>query len=165
MMSFDSILESVRGFDCKTICVTGGEPLAQAACNDLLNVLCDAGFDVSLETSGALPIADVDRRVSRVMDLKAPDSGESHRNLWDNIAELTPHDQIKFVISSRRDYDWARFKVDELALAGRVGDILFSPTHGELQPRELAEWLLQDGVPGRFQLQLHKLLWNDAPGH
>jgi 7-carboxy-7-deazaguanine synthase len=165
ILTLTQILQQIKSFSCPRVCVTGGEPLAQPESLPLLKQLCDEGYEVSLETSGALPIADVDRRVSRVMDLKAPDSGESHRNLWDNIAELTPHDQIKFVISSRRDYDWARFKVDELALAGRVGDILFSPTHGELQPRELAEWLLQDRVPGRFQLQLHKLLWNDAPGH
>ena len=99
------------------------------------------------------------------MDLKAPDSGESHRNLWDNITELTLHDQVKFVISSRRDYDWACFKLDELKLSDRVGDVLFSPTHGILAPQELAQWLLHDRVPARFQLQLHKLLWNDAPGH
>ena len=165
ILDLTQILQQIKSFSCPRVCVTGGEPLAQPESLPLLKQLCDEGYEVSLETSGALPIADVDRRVSRVMDLKAPDSGESHRNLWDNIAELTPHDQIKFVISSRRDYDWARFKVDELALAGRVGDILFSPAHGELQPRELAEWLLQDRVPGRFQLQLHKLLWNDAPGH
>lgn len=165
ILTLGQIVTRINSFTCTRVCVTGGEPLAQPECLALLKLLCDEGYEVSLETSGALSIADVDQRVSRVMDLKAPDSGESHRNLWDNIGELTPHDQIKFVINSRRDYDWACFKIDELALSGRVGDILFSPTHGELEPRELAEWLLQDKVPGRFQLQLHKLLWNDAPGH
>jgi 7-carboxy-7-deazaguanine synthase len=99
------------------------------------------------------------------MDLKAPDSGESHRNHWDNLAQLTQHDQVKFVISSRTDYDWARFKLDEFSLPGRVGEVLFSPTHGQLPPATLAQWLLEDRVPARFQIQLHKLLWNDAPGH
>ncbi|MDA9579801.1 7-carboxy-7-deazaguanine synthase QueE [Luminiphilus sp.] len=165
ILSLDQILTQIESFGCLRVCVTGGEPLAQPECLVLLNRLCEEGYEVSLETSGALPIADVDKRVSRVMDLKAPDSGESHRNLWDNIAELTLNDQVKFVISSRRDYDWACFKLDELRLSDRVGDVLFSPTHGILAPQELAQWLLHDRVPARFQLQLHKLLWNDAPGH
>ena len=165
ILSLDQILTQIESFGCLRVCVTGGEPLAQPECLALLNRLCDEGYEVSLETSGALPIADVDKRVSRVMDLKAPDSGESHRNLWDNIAELTLHDQVKFVIRSRRDYDWACFKLDQLRLSDRVGDVLFSPTHGILAPQELAQWLLHDRVPARFQLQLHKLLWNDAPGH
>jgi len=165
ILTLGQVLSQVKEFACPRVCVTGGEPLAQPECLALLKRLCDEGYEVSLETSGALSISDVDKRVSRVMDLKAPDSGESHRNLWDNIGELTQHDQVKFVISSRRDYDWACFKLDELGLPGRVGDVLFSPTHGILAPKELAEWLLKDNIPGRFQLQLHKLLWNDAPGH
>ena len=165
VLALDQILTQIESFGCLRVCVTGGEPLAQPECLVLLNRLCEEGYEVSLETSGALPIADVDKRVSRVMDLKAPDSGESHRNRWDNITELTLHDQVKFVISSRRDYDWACFKLDELKLSDRVGDVLFSPTHGILAPQELAQWLLHDRVPARFQLQLHKLLWNDAPGH
>ena len=165
ILGLSQVLERVADYGCDHVCVTGGEPLAQPECLELLSELCDQGYEVSLETSGALPIADVDPRVSRVMDLKAPDSGESHRNLWDNLAQLTQHDQVKFVISSRTDYDWARFKLDEFSLPGRVGEVLFSPTHGQLPPATLAQWLLEDRVPARFQIQLHKLLWNDAPGH
>ena len=165
ILELPQVLERVAAYGCDHVCVTGGEPLAQPECLKLLSELCDQGYEVSLETSGALPIADVDPRVSRVMDLKAPDSGESHRNLWDNLAQLTQHDQVKFVISSRTDYDWARFKLDEFSLPGRVGEVLFSPTHGQLPPATLAQWLLEDRVPARFQIQLHKLLWNDAPGH
>lgn len=164
ILELPQVLERVAAYGCDHVCVTGGEPLAQPECLELLSELCDQGYEVSLETSGALPIADVDPRVSRVMDLKAPDSGESHRNLWDNLAQLTQHDQVKFVISSRTDYDWARFKLDEFSLPGRVGEVLFSPTHGQLPPATLAQWLLEDRVPARFQIQLHKLLWNDAPG-
>ncbi len=164
ILELPQVLERVAAYGCDHVCVTGGEPLAQPECLELLSELCDQGYKVSLETSGALPIADVDPRVSRVMDLKAPDSGESHRNLWDNLAQLTQHDQVKFVISSRTDYDWARFKLDEFSLPGRVGEVLFSPTHGQLPPATLAQWLLEDRVPARFQIQLHKLLWNDAPG-
>ena len=164
ILELPQVLERVAAYGCDHVCVTGGEPLAQPECLELLSELCDQGYKVSLETSGALPIADVDPRVSRVMDLKAPDSGESHRNLWDNLAQLTQHDQVKFVISSRTDYDWARFKLDEFSLPGRVGEVLFSPTHGQLPPATLAQWLLEDRVPARFQIQLHKLLWNDEPG-
>ena len=164
ILELPQVLERVAAYGCDHVCVTGGEPLAQPECLELLSELCDQGYKVSLETSGALPIADVDPRVSRVMDLKAPDSGESHRNLWDNLAQLTQHDQVKFVISSRTDYDWARFKLDEFSLPGRIGEVLFSPTHGQLPPATLAQWLLEDRVPARFQIQLHKLLWNDAPG-
>lgn len=165
LIDVSEVVDQVAGYGCHHVCVTGGEPLAQPECLPLLSQLCDSGFEVSLETSGALPIGEVDPRVSRVMDLKAPDSGESHRNLWDNVRQLSRHDQVKFVISSRQDYDWARFKLDEFALPERVGDILFSPTHGIMAPRTLADWLLEDKVPARFQVQLHKLLWNDEPGH
>ena len=165
MMSIAQILEVVRGYDCPRVCVTGGEPLAQPGCKTLLQVLCDAGFAVSLETSGAMPIAETDTRVSRVLDLKTPDSGESHRNLWENIPHLTDNDQVKFVVCSRADYEWARFKLDEYGLAGRVSDVLLSPSFGVVNPTELAEWLLADKLPARLQLQLHKLLWNDEPGH
>ena len=165
MLAVQHIIDQVVAYQCHHVCVTGGEPLAQPECLSLLSQLCDLGLAVSLETSGALPIAEVDSRVSKVMDLKAPDSGESHRNLWDNLPALTRHDQIKFVISSRRDYDWACFKLDEFSLPARVGDVLFSPTHGTLAPRVLADWLLADKLPARFQIQLHKLLWDDAPGH
>ncbi|BDU23084.1 7-carboxy-7-deazaguanine synthase QueE [Dyella sp. GSA-30] len=160
----DDILVEVASHEVKHVCVTGGEPLAQKRCQILLTRLCDAGYDVSLETSGALDVSGVDPRVRKVMDLKAPDSGESARNLWSNIEHLLPHDQIKIVIASRADYEWARGKVAELGLARRCM-VLFSPVHGAVQPRELAEWIIEDKLPVRFQMQLHKLLWNDEPGH
>jgi 7-carboxy-7-deazaguanine synthase len=165
VMSLDAILARVREHGARHVCVTGGEPLAQPECLDLLNRLCDAGFEVSLETSGALDISAVDARVSRVMDLKAPGSAEAHRNRYENIAVLARHDQVKFVLASRQDYDWARFKCDEYRLTERVGDVLFSPVHGVLDPRTLAEWILADRLPVRLQLQLHKYLWNNEPGH
>lgn len=165
LMTLDDILTQVARYGTRHVCVTGGEPLAQPECLPLLQRLCDAGYEVSLETSGALDIRRTDARVSRVMDLKAPDSGESQRNRYDNIAALTPHDQVKFVIASRRDYDWARFKCDEYGLSQKVGEVLFSPVHGELSPRELAEWILADRLDVRMQVQLHKYLWNNEPGH
>lgn len=162
--SIEDILAQVASHGAKHVCVTGGEPLAQKRCLQLLTRLCDAGYDVSLETSGALSVEDVDRRVRKVMDLKPPDSGESARNLWSNLDHLLPHDQVKFVIASRGDYEWSRQVIGEHALAERCM-LLFSPVHGAVQPRELAEWIIADRLPVRFQLQLHKLLWNDAPGH
>jgi len=128
-------------------------------------MLCDLDYEVSLETSGAMTIADVDERVSRVMDLKTPDSGESHRNVWTNITHLTLHDQVKFVVASRQDYEWARFKIDEHQLLNRVSDVLFSPSHEVLPAKQLAEWLIDDKIDARLQIQLHKFLWNDEPGH
>lgn len=160
----DAILDEVASHGAQHVCVTGGEPLAQKRCLILLQKLCDAGYDVSLETSGALDVADVDARVRKVMDLKAPDSGESKRNLWSNLDHLLPHDQVKIVIASRADYEWARDTVAEHAIDKRCM-VLFSPVHGAVQPRALAEWIIDDKLPVRFQLQLHKLLWNDAPGH
>jgi len=130
----------------------------------LLVALCDAGYEVSLETSGALPVKAVDSRVIKVLDVKTPASGEAHRNLYENVDSLLPQDQVKFVICDRADYEWARFKIDEYAMADRVSDVLLSPSHGEVSPRELAEWILADNLPVRLQLQLHKLLWNDEPG-
>ncbi len=165
IQSLETILETVRSFDCPRVCVTGGEPLAQPNCWPLLKTLCDEGFEVSLETSGAMPIAEVDTRVSRVLDLKTPDSAESHRNLWENIPHLTNNDQVKFVVCSRGDYEWARFKLDEHQLAERVSDVLFSPSYGVVDATDLAEWMLADKLKARLQLQLHKLLWNDEPGH
>ncbi|WP_372747123.1 7-carboxy-7-deazaguanine synthase QueE [Litorivivens sp.] len=159
------VLEQVAAFSPRYICVTGGEPLAQPSCIPLLSALCDAGYQVSLETSGAMPINKVDARVSRVLDLKTPDSAESSRNLWDNIPLLTKHDQVKFVICSRRDYDWARLQLDQYQLSERAGEVLFSPSFGQQNATELADWIVQDNLPVRFQLQLHKLLWNDEPGH
>lgn len=160
----DAIVAEVAAYGARHVCVTGGEPLAQKRCQILLRKLCDAGHEVSLETSGALDVADVDSRVRKVMDLKAPDSGESARNLWSNLDHLLPHDQVKFVIASRGDFEWSRDIVREHGLDRRAM-VLFSPVWGNVQPRELAEWILAERLPVRFQLQLHKLLWNDAAGH
>jgi len=154
----------VASYGAKHVCVTGGEPLAQKRCLILLQKLCDAGYEVSLETSGALDVSAVDPRVRKVMDLKAPDSGESQRNLWSNLDHLLAHDQIKIVIASRADYEWACAMLVEHALVQRCM-VLFSPVHGSVQPRDLAEWIIADKLPVRFQMQLHKLLWNDAAGH
>ncbi|MDE3071856.1 MAG: 7-carboxy-7-deazaguanine synthase QueE [Pseudomonadota bacterium] len=161
--AIDDILAEVAAHGARHVCVTGGEPLAQKRCLVLLQRLCDAGYDVSLETSGALEVGAVDPRVRKVMDLKAPDSGESARNLWSNLDHLLAHDQIKIVIASRADYEWACAMLAEHALAQRCM-VLFSPVHGAVQPRDLAEWILADKLPVRLQLQLHKLLWNDAAG-
>ncbi|HTI96545.1 MAG TPA: 7-carboxy-7-deazaguanine synthase QueE [Rudaea sp.] len=157
------IVDEVGKYRTRHVCVTGGEPLAQKRCLDLLARLCDAGFEVSLETSGALDVGGVDARVSRVMDLKAPGSGESARNLWSNLAFLTAHDQLKFVLADRTDYDWAVAAVNEHALAGRC-EILFSPVWEKLAPRDLAQWILDDRLPVRMQLQLHKILWGEEKG-
>ena len=162
--AIDDILAEVARHGARHVCVTGGEPLAQKRCPILLRKLCDAGYDVSLETSGALDVSVVDPRVRKVMDLKAPGSGESGRNLWSNLDHLLPHDQVKIVIASRADYEWAHDVVAEHALAERCM-VLFSPVHGAVPPRELAQWILDDRLPVRFQMQLHKLLWGDAPGH
>ncbi|MDQ7912354.1 7-carboxy-7-deazaguanine synthase QueE [Pseudomonas sp. 102515] len=161
----DAILDQVASYRPRHICVTGGEPLAQPNCLKLLEQLCDAGYQVSLETSGALDVSGVDVRVSKVVDLKTPGSGEVGRNLYANLDHLTPNDQIKFVICSREDYDWAVSKLIEYRLEQRTGEVLFSPSHGQVVPRELAEWIVADNLPVRFQLQLHKILWNDEPGH
>lgn len=163
--SINEILTAVSAFGAKHVCVTGGEPLAQPNCLPLLGALCDAGYDVSLETSGALTVADVDSRVSRVMDLKTPASGEVSRNRYENIALLGSHDQIKFVVCDRNDYEWSRMKIDEYNLADRVGNVLISPSFEKIDAASLAGWILEDKLPVRFQLQLHKILWNDAPGH
>ena len=161
--AIDDILAEVASHGARHVCVTGGEPLAQKRCLILLLKLCDAGYEVSLETSGALDVSMVDPRVRKVMDLKAPDSGESGRNLWSNLDHLLPHDQVKIVIASRADYEWARAMLAEHALAERCM-VLFSPVHGAVEPRDLAEWIIADKLDVRFQLQLHKLLWNDAAG-
>jgi 7-carboxy-7-deazaguanine synthase len=158
------VLERIAPYGVRHVCVTGGEPLAQPACLELLAALCDAGYTVSLETSGALDISAVDARVMVVLDIKTPDSGESARNLWANLARLKPEDQLKFVICSRADYDWAKNVLGEYQLE-RLCEVLFSPAWGQLPARDLAEWVLADRLPVRFQLQLHKYLWGDAPGH
>ncbi|HNH42570.1 MAG TPA: 7-carboxy-7-deazaguanine synthase QueE [Agitococcus sp.] len=160
-----AIMQQVADYGAKYVCVTGGEPLAQPNCLPLLTALCDAGYQVSLETSGALDISQVDRRVSKVVDLKTPDSGEAHRNLYENMQHLTANDQIKFVICSRQDYQWAKFKMDEYQLSQRVSDVLLSPSHQQQEPRELAEWILADKLAVRLQVQLHKYLWNNEAGH
>jgi 7-carboxy-7-deazaguanine synthase len=160
----DEVLREVASYAPRYVTVTGGEPLAQPSCLPLLTALCDAGYEVSLETSGALDIAGVDRRVIKVMDLKTPGSGEEPRNLYSNIPHLLPHDQVKFVLCDERDYDWAKAKVLEYQLADKVDDVLFSPSHETLPPAQLAEWILRDRLPVRFQIQLHKYLWADAAG-
>lgn len=162
-MESDEILARVAATGLTRVCVTGGEPLAQRACLPLLAGLCDAGYQVSLETSGALDIAPVDPRVTVVMDLKAPGSGESGRNLMSNIEHLKPTDQVKFVIADRADYEWACRTVDELGLSARCS-VLFSPAWGMQAADELADWVVADRVPVRFQLQLHKVLWGDQAG-
>ena len=163
--SIEDILTTVASYKAVNVCVTGGEPLAQKSCIPLLTALCDEGYKVSLETAGALTVEDVDPRVVKVLDLKTPASGEMGKNLYENMAYLKSHDQVKFVICDRQDYEWARMKVDELKLADKVEEILFSPSKDQLDATELAEWILADHLPVRFQLQLHKLLWNDEPGH
>ncbi|MGB0407055.1 MAG: 7-carboxy-7-deazaguanine synthase QueE [Pseudomonadales bacterium] len=162
----ETILEEVAQYAPRFITVTGGEPLAQPDCAALLTALCDlpSAPEVSLETSGALSIAGLDPRVSVVLDLKTPGSGEVSRNLWENIPELKPSDQVKFVLCDRADYEWARLKLEALALAERVGEVLFSPSTGVLAPDTLGGWILEDRLPVRMQLQLHKIIWGDRPG-
>jgi 7-carboxy-7-deazaguanine synthase len=157
------VLARVADYGVRHVTVTGGEPLAQAACLDLLAALCDEGYEVSLETSGALDVAGVDPRVVKVLDLKTPASGECGKNLLANLAHLNPLDQVKFVICDRADYDWASEQLDEHRLAERC-EVLFSPSYGQLEPHVLAEWILHDRLPVRFQIQLHKVLWGEARG-
>lgn len=161
--SLEQVLARVAELDTRHVCVTGGEPLAQKGARALLRALCDTGRVVSLETSGAIGYHDVDPRVVRVVDVKTPGSGEEPRNLYDQLDGLRAADQVKFVITSRGDYEWSRALCASRALAARC-TVLFSPSAGELAPRELADWILEDNLPVRFQLQLHKLLWGDVPG-
>jgi 7-carboxy-7-deazaguanine synthase len=162
-LELEAILEKVHGFGAQYVCVTGGEPLAQPNCLKLLTRLCDAGFKVSLETSGAMDIAPVDARVARVVDVKTPGSREAERNRIENFGLLTQHDQLKFVICSREDFDWSKAFLREHALPGRC-QILFSPSYTQVPATVLADWILADRLPVRFQLQLHKILWGDVPG-
>lgn len=162
-MAFDDILGRVRDYKPRFVTVTGGEPLAQKPCRDLLTQLCTAGYEVSLETSGALDIGGIDPRVSIVMDLKTPGSGEEAKNLYANIRLLQPKDQVKFVICDRTDYEWSRAKLTEYKLVG-VCELLFSPTYGQIEPKQLAEWILADNLPVRMQVQLHKFLWGEERG-
>ena len=161
--ALDTILEEVAAFGVEHVTVTGGEPLAQKDCSLLLVALCDAGYRVSLETSGALDIADVDKRVKRVMDIKTPSSGEVERNLWSNLELLKSAEEVKFVIGDRDDYDWSKAILREHALVSRCS-VLFSPAYEALEARMLADWIIADRLPVRFQIQLHKLLWGDRPG-
>jgi 7-carboxy-7-deazaguanine synthase len=156
-------MEQVASYRTPYVCVTGGEPLAQKRCRELLTRLVEADYQVSLETSGAMDVSQVDARVSKVLDIKTPDSGEAGRNLWNNLDVLTKHDQVKFVLNSREDYEWALAKIRERKLDENF-DILFSPVWGQVEPTELAEWVLSDHLNIRVQVQLHKLLWGDMPG-
>jgi 7-carboxy-7-deazaguanine synthase len=163
-MTLESILAEVAGYTPRYVTVTGGEPLAQPGCIPLLTLLCDRGYRVSLETGGAMDISRVDPRVSRVVDIKTPASGEESRNRWENLPLLAGNDQVKFVICDRGDYDWARSVVAEHDLTGRCA-VLFSPGYGRLDAKQLADWILTDRLGVRFQIQLHKYLWGDVPGH
>lgn len=163
-LSIEQIMSKTAAFKPRYITVTGGEPLAQKQCPALLKQLCDQGYEISLETSGAIDISEVDPRVVVVMDLKTPASGEESKNRYENLAHIKSNDQIKFVICDRNDYEWSKAKLEEYALADQC-EVLFSPVHGEKMARQLAEWILEDNLNVRFQLQLHKFLWNDEPGH
>ena len=161
----DDLVAEIDSHNPQHICVTGGEPLAQKqGCEELLKLLCDKGYQVSLETSGAIDIGGVDARVSKVMDLKAPDSGEMEKNLYSNIQYLGKSDEIKFVIMTRRDYDWAKMQLDHYQLAKKT-NVIFSPCFGQINERDLADWIVDDNLTVRFQIQLHKILWSDAAGH
>jgi 7-carboxy-7-deazaguanine synthase len=162
-MTIDGVLARVAEFAPRYVCVTGGEPLAQANCLPLLTRLCDANYRVSLETSGAMPLAGVDPRVNRVVDVKTPGSGEEQRNRYEDLTLLRAEEQIKFVICDRTDYEWSREKLAALKLAQRC-TVLFSPSAEQLPARQLADWILEDRLPVRFQLQLHKVLWGNVPG-
>lgn len=162
-MTIDQIVEETTGYGAKNITVTGGEPLAQKGCLELLDRLVSEGYQVSLETSGALDLSGVNNAVKKVVDLKTPDSGEQARNLYENIELLLPHDEVKFVICSRADYDWAKSILEKYDL-NSCCEVLFSPAMGELEPAELADWILEERLPVRFQIQLHKFLWGDSPG-
>lgn len=164
-MSLDDIVASVQDTGARYVCVTGGEPLAQPNCLTLLSRLCDLGKHVTLETSGAMDISQVDSRVNVIMDIKTPGSNESDRNLETNIGCLKPIDEVKFVICDRRDYEWTRARIDQYDLRHRVREILLSPSYGQVSYRDLAEWILQDRLPVRMQVQLHKIIWGEEPGH
>lgn len=165
MMPIDTILDQTASYKPRYITVTGGEPLAQPDCLVLLSELCDQQYFVSIETSGALPVEKIDPRVSIVMDLKTPGSGEVEKNLYDNISHLRSKDQIKFVITSRDDYLWSKDILERYQLQNIVSEVLFSPSYSQVEPLELAQWIVEDNLPVRFQIQLHKLLWGDKPGY
>lgn len=162
-MTLDQILERVASYGTRYVTVTGGEPLAQKQCITLLKRLCDAGYSVSLETGGSLDTSHVDSRVSIILDIKTPGSGEMQKNLWGNLQHLKPSDEVKFVLCGREDYEWAKQVLAERAIAEKC-TVLFSPVYSQLNPAELAEWVLQDHLPVRMQVQLHKILWGETPG-
>ena len=161
--TLEEILQEVAQYEAQYVCVTGGEPLAQKACHELLTALCDAGYSVSLETSGAMDISQVDERVSVIMDIKTPGSGEESKNLWANIAHLKAKDEVKFVLADRTDYDWAREILEKYQVL-KKSPVLFSPVYKTLPPADLAKWILEDHLSVRMQLQLHKILWGEKPG-
>lgn len=162
-MTLDEILAKVAEYDARYVTVTGGEPLAQKACLNLLKMLCDAGYEVSLETGGAIDTSGVDERVAVILDVKTPGSGEMENNVWQNLQHLKAKDEVKFVLCDRSDYDWAREVLAERALADKCS-VLFSPVYKQVNPTELAEWILHDKLPVRMQVQLHKILWGEVPG-
>jgi 7-carboxy-7-deazaguanine synthase len=162
-MEIEDIIENIKSYKTPYVCVTGGEPLAQRRCIKLLDQLIENGFNVSLETSGALSVADVNDKVTTVMDLKAPGSGEEQKNLYENINYLDAKDQIKFVIKDRTDYHWCLDIINRYNLIDKC-EVLLSPVAGEIDPKDLAQWILDDKLLVRFQLQLHKILWDDAQG-
>ena len=163
-MTLEAVMEEVVRFAPRYVTVTGGEPLAQKNCLSLLRALCDQGYEVSLETGGALDVSNVDARVVKVLDLKTPASGEIEKNLWGNLVHLNPQDEIKFVLCDEADYQWAKQVMEERRLEQRCA-VLFSPAQGQLAPKDLAEWILRDRLPVRLQVQLHKLLWGNEAGH
>ncbi|MFT6733579.1 MAG: 7-carboxy-7-deazaguanine synthase [Polaribacter sp.] len=162
---FDDLLEKINSYSPQNICITGGEPMAQKeSCQKLMFALCELGYNVSLETSGSIDLEDVDYRVTKVMDLKAPDSGEMAKNHYQNIQYLSKRDEVKFVVMSRKDYDWTKMQIDQYSLSEKT-NVIISPCFGEIDERQLAEWIIEDNLPVRFQIQMHKILWNDAKGH
>jgi 7-carboxy-7-deazaguanine synthase len=162
-MTLDEILAHVAGYGTRYVTVTGGEPLAQKACFDLLRMLCDAGYEVSLETGGAIDTTHVDTRVAVILDVKTPGSGEMANNVWGNLEHLKPQDEVKFVLCDRQDYEWAKQILTERRIADQCS-VLFSPVYSQVNPTELADWILQDRLPVRMQVQLHKILWGETPG-
>jgi 7-carboxy-7-deazaguanine synthase len=162
-MTLDEILARVAGYGARYVTVTGGEPLAQKACFDLLRMLCDAGYEVSLETGGAIDTTDVDTRVAVILDVKTPGSGEMANNVWSNLEHLKPQDEVKFVLCDRQDYEWAKQILTERGIPDQCS-VLFSPVYSQVNPTELADWILQDRLPVRMQVQLHKILWGETPG-
>jgi 7-carboxy-7-deazaguanine synthase len=162
-MTLDEILTKVASYGTRFVTVTGGEPLAQKACFDLLRMLCDAGYEVSLETGGAIDTTDVDPRVAVILDVKTPGSGEMANNVWTNLEHLKPQDEVKFVLCDRQDYEWAKQVLSERGIADKC-NVLFSPVYSQVNPTELADWILQDRLPVRMQVQLHKILWGETPG-